>query len=127
MNFDTADAEDTAFYAHLTSQILLLMDEDDVTNTNATRTRKGALDLGWRPVGGGGGSGSGRPLISGKHCGWPDERSLGVPSWMESLWANNGTGTGVFIPRVAAGGKPRRKRQHKPRKNKNGGRIDSSA
>ncbi|KAI3796184.1 hypothetical protein L1987_38849 [Smallanthus sonchifolius] len=118
MNSDTPDAEDTAFYAQLTRQILLLMDEDDVAYT--TRTTNGAPELGWTPVGGG------RPLIYGKHFGWLEGgRSFESPSWMESMWENNGGGTGVFIPRVAVPGKPRRKRHHKSRKNKNG--IDSSA
>ncbi|KAJ0445262.1 hypothetical protein HanIR_Chr16g0840951 [Helianthus annuus] len=115
MNIDTQDAEDTAFYAQLTSQILLLMDDDDVTHT---RTRKGAPELGRRPVSGG----------SASISGWLEGgRSLVVPGWMESLWANNGAGTGVFIPRVAAASKPRRKRHHRSRKNKNRDSIDSSA
>ncbi|KAL8227643.1 hypothetical protein R6Q57_015227 [Mikania cordata] len=127
MNFDTTEADDTAFYAQLTSQILLLMDEEDDTNT--IRPRKGAPELGWRPVTGGSGGGRiSRSLMSGTHFGWLEGgRSSQDPVWMESFWANNGTGTGVFIPRVAATGKPRRKRHHKYRRNKNGGRIDPSS
>lgn len=98
----------------------MLMDEEDVDETHATTTRKAAPEeFGRRP-------GS---LISGKYFGWTSEggRSLQVPVWMESLWANNGAGTGVFIPRaVAAATKPRRKRNHRSRKNTTGGRLHSS-
>ncbi|KAK1425642.1 hypothetical protein QVD17_20997 [Tagetes erecta] len=122
MNSNTPDTEDAAFYAQLTRQILLLMDEDEVAHVD--RTRKCSPGLGWRPLCVS--YGDGRSMFSGKHFGSMEGgRSLEVPGWMENLWANNGSGTGVFIPRAVATGKPRRKRHHRSRKNK--GRVDSSA
>ncbi|KAI3818316.1 hypothetical protein L1987_12120 [Smallanthus sonchifolius] len=106
---ESTDPEDTAFYAQLTRQILLLVDEDDETHANGGIN--GAPEFGRR-----------------SYFGWLEGgRSLEVPGWMERLWANNGGGTGVFIPRDVAAGKPRRKRHHKSRKNKNGGGKHSSA
>ncbi|KAI3763876.1 hypothetical protein L2E82_13874 [Cichorium intybus] len=117
-NMDSQDVEDTAFYTQLTRQILLIMDEDD--ETYSRRNKNGASKFQRGPVSGGYG-------LSGKYFGWLEGGSSPeVPGWMESLWANSGTGTGVFIPRVVATGKARRKRHHKPRKNKDGGRIYSS-
>ncbi|CAI9278631.1 unnamed protein product [Lactuca saligna] len=115
-NMESPDFEDTTFYTELTRQILLIMDEDDDTYTR--RSRNGVSQFQRTPVSGG----------SGKYFNWLEGqggRSLEVPGWMESLWANNGAGTGVFIPRVAAAGKVRRRRHHKSKKNKEGGRIHS--
>ncbi|GJT37147.1 hypothetical protein Tco_0937012 [Tanacetum coccineum] len=117
-NMDTQDAEDTAFYAQLTQQILHLMDEDDETFVRGTIKSRPEFDR--RPVSGG-------QLIFGKYYGWLEgSRSVEVPSWMENLWARNGGGTGVFIPHVMAAAKPRRRRHRRPRKNNNGERIHSS-
>lgn len=114
------DLEDTAFYAQITRQILLLMDEDDETHANGTM--KHAPEFERRLVSDGG------YLFSGKDFGWLDDgRRVEVPGWMERLWANNGGGTGVFIPREVAASKFRRKRYHKSRKNKNGRRMHSYA
>lgn len=113
------DGEDTAFYTQLTKQILLLMDEDD--ETQEMRTEIGSSAFRRKPVSSGG------SMNSGKYYGWLEGgKTLDVPSWMESLWAKNGVGTGVFIPRMVAAGKPRRKRHNRPRKNKDGGRIHSA-
>ncbi|KAL4586585.1 hypothetical protein LXL04_011223 [Taraxacum kok-saghyz] len=119
-NMESADSEDTAFYTQLTRQILMIMDEDDVTYDRRSRNR----DLGFQRRAVSGGS-----KMSGKYFNWlEDERSLEVPGWIESLWAKNGSGTGVFIPHVvaAANGKPRRRRRQKARKNNDGGRIHLS-
>ncbi|KAK1412077.1 hypothetical protein QVD17_33043 [Tagetes erecta] len=112
------DSEDAAFYAQITRRILLLMDEDDETHAN--RTMKHAPQFERRLVGEG--CGDGGHLFSGKDFGWLE---VEVPGWMERLWANSGGGTGVFIPREVAAGKPRRKRYHRSRKNKDGGRMHS--
>ncbi|KAJ9563737.1 hypothetical protein OSB04_008897 [Centaurea solstitialis] len=125
---ESLDAEDTAFYAHLTNQILLLVDDKDDDETHAARNRRfhGDSEFRRRPVCGG--SGAGESVKSGWLAGGG---SLEVPGWLESLWASNGgrggAGTGVFIPHVVAAGKPRRRRRHKPRKNDDGGRIIHSS
>ncbi|MFS8032716.1 hypothetical protein Hanom_Chr17g01560981 [Helianthus anomalus] len=97
------DAEDSAFYAELKRQILRLTDEDHdeprVQNKCARR----------RLVGGG------LSLIPGNYFNWSESKEVSVPGWMEKLWAVNGSGTGVFIPR---GGVHRFRRRHnKPKKN----------
>jgi len=116
------DSEDAAFYAQITRKILLLMDEDDETHAN--RTMKHAPEFERRLVSEG--FGDCGYLFSGKDFGWLEGgRRVEVPGWMERLWANGGGGTGVFIPREVVAGKPRRKRYHRSRKNKNGGRMHS--
>ncbi|KAL4586586.1 hypothetical protein LXL04_011224 [Taraxacum kok-saghyz] len=112
------EVEDTAFYAELTRQILLLTDEDE--GTYARRNRNGESP-----------EFQGRSVVT---CGnyfssWEGGRNLEVPCWMERLWERNGggTGTGVFIPRVVAAGKTRRRRQNKARRNDGGGRMQSCA
>ncbi|CAH1416877.1 unnamed protein product [Lactuca virosa] len=114
-NVELSEAEDNAFYAELTRQILLIMEDDD--ETHARINRKGELpELQGRVV-----------VTSGNYFSWWEGgRSMEVPSWMERLWASNGPGTGVFIPRVVAGGKSRRRRHNKPRRN-DGGRMHSYA
>ncbi|KAI3763874.1 hypothetical protein L2E82_13872 [Cichorium intybus] len=100
------EAEDTAFYANLTRQILLLMDEDDETYARINRKNESPEFQG-RVV-----------VTSGNYfSSWEGGRNLEVPSWMERLWASNGAGTGVFIPRVVATGKTRRRRHNKVRRN----------
>lgn len=107
------DAEDTAFYAQLTTQILLLMDDDDETHAGRNR------EFQRRPVRGG------SAAVGSLKSGWlAGGESLEVPGWLESLWASNGVGTGVFIPRVVA---TRRRRHRKPRKNDEVRIIHSSA
>ncbi|CAI9296740.1 unnamed protein product [Lactuca saligna] len=113
----SVDAEENAFYQELTRQILMLTDEDDDRYTVETRRR---------PVVRGGGGGS-RPVAR-NYYSWSETVISPVPGWMESLWANGGGGTGVFIPSgvgVAAygggGGKKssRRRRNNKVSKNNN--------
>ncbi|CAH1431287.1 unnamed protein product [Lactuca virosa] len=113
----SADAEDTALYQELTRQILMLTDEDDDRYTVEPRRRP--------VVHGGVGS---RPVAR-NYYSWSESVRSPVPGWMESLWANGGGGTGVFIPSgvaVAAysgGGKKfgRRRRNNKVRKNNDRG------
>ncbi|KAI3763875.1 hypothetical protein L2E82_13873 [Cichorium intybus] len=114
-NMESLEAEDTVFYAELTRQILLLMDEDD--EIHGGRNRKGeSPEFQRRSV-----------VASGNYFSWCEGgRNLEVPCWMERLWASNGTGTGVFIPRVVATGKTRRRRHNKARRN-DGGRMHSCA
>ncbi|KAL7587642.1 hypothetical protein Lser_V15G37065 [Lactuca serriola] len=112
----SVDVEENAFYQELTRQILMLTDEDDDRYTAETRRRP--------VVHGGVGS---RPVAR-NYYSWSETVRSPVPGWMESLWANGGGGTGVFIPSgvgvgVAAysggGGKKsgRRRRNNKVRKN----------
>nr|GEV53637.1 hypothetical protein [Tanacetum cinerariifolium] len=63
-----------------------------------------------------------RSIVSGgKYFSWSGSgRSVEAPSWMERLWAGNGGGTGVFIPRVVPPSKSRRRRNNKPKRNNNG-------
>ena len=112
--------EETMFYDELTRQILLIMDEDDHDQTHIMRHVKDVTSLRRKSV-----------VSGGNYFSWSESgRSVEVPSWMESLWARNGSGTGVFIPRVAAPVKPRRRRNNKPKRNNNnnnnGGRTRSS-
>ncbi|KAI3818315.1 hypothetical protein L1987_12119 [Smallanthus sonchifolius] len=112
---DLSDAEDAAFHADLTRQMLMLI-MDDEEETHARRDIKGGSEFRRRSVVSYGSCGGG-------YFSWSESgRSVEVPSWMERLWAGNGAGggagTGVFIPQVvAAAGKSRRRRRNKPRKN----------
>ncbi|KAJ0435946.1 hypothetical protein HanRHA438_Chr17g0838441 [Helianthus annuus] len=125
MNMDySLDGEDSAFYAELTRQILMIMDDED--ETYARRDVKGAAEFKRSVVGRG--SGTVALVTSGGYFSWSESgRGVEVPGWMEKLWASNGggSGTGVFIPRVvaAAAGKSRRRRRNKQRNNtvNNGG------
>ncbi|GJV61747.1 hypothetical protein Tco_1467847 [Tanacetum coccineum] len=104
--------EDTAFYNELTRQILLIMDEDDETYTIQRVNCMSRFERRSSIVSGG------------TYFSWPGSgRSIEVPSWMERLWAGNGGGTGVFIPRVVPPCKSRRRRNNKPKRNNNGVRI----
>ncbi|MFS8021782.1 hypothetical protein Hanom_Chr16g01431471 [Helianthus anomalus] len=118
------DGEDSAFYAELTRQILMIMDDED--ETYARRDVKGVAEFKRSVVGRG--SGTSALVTSGGYFSWSASgRGVEVPGWMEKLWASNGggSGTGVFIPRVVAAtaGKSRRRRRNKPRNNtvNNGG------
>lgn len=114
-NMESPEAEDDVFYAELTRQILVLMDEDD--ETHAWRNRKSeSPEFQGRSV-----------VTSGNYFSWWEGgRNFEVPCWIERLWASNGAGTGVFIPRVVVAGKTRRRRQNKARRNV-GGRTHSCA
>lgn len=92
------------------------MDDDDETHAGRNR------EFQRRPVRGG------SAAVGSLKSGWlAGGESLEVPGWLESLWASNGVGTGVFIPRVVATVKPRRRRHRKPRKNDEVRIIHSSA
>ncbi|KAI3818314.1 hypothetical protein L1987_12118 [Smallanthus sonchifolius] len=113
---ESPEAEDAAFYADLTRQILMLMDDEDETAAGSEFQRRSVVSHG---------SWSGGLVASGSYFNWSESgRSVEVPGWMERLWAGNGAGggagTGVFIPRVVAAataGKSRRRRRNKARKN----------
>ncbi|KAI3731623.1 hypothetical protein L1987_62812 [Smallanthus sonchifolius] len=114
---ESPEGEDTVFYAELTRQILMLMDDEDETEARSEFKRRSVVRHG---------SWSGGLVASGGYFSWSESgRSVEVPGWMERLWAGNGGGgggggTGVFIPRVvavAAAGKSRRRRRNKARKN----------
>lgn len=106
------DVEDTAFYAELTRQILLLTDEDDEVQVK----NKGVRRFNQKLVNGGGQW----SLMPGNYFSWSEGGEVSVPGWLESLWKANGGGTGVFIPR---GGVHRpRRRYNKPKKNNDNGR-----
>ncbi|GJZ21056.1 hypothetical protein Tco_0558095 [Tanacetum coccineum] len=108
---DSMEDEDTAFYDELTRRILLIMDEDDETHTKQHVNCVSRFER--------------RSIVSGgKYFSWSGSgRSVEVPSWMDRLWAGNGVGTGVFIPRVAPPSKSRRRRNNKPKRNNTGARI----
>ncbi|GJY45584.1 hypothetical protein Tco_0434647 [Tanacetum coccineum] len=111
-NMEGMEGEDTAFYNELTRQILLIMDEDDETYTIQRVNCMSRFERRSSIVSGG------------TYFSWPGSgRSIEVPSWMERLWAGNGGGTGVFIPRVVPPCKSRRRRNNKPKRNNNGVRI----
>ncbi|PWA91001.1 hypothetical protein CTI12_AA094880 [Artemisia annua] len=118
MNMESFSIEDTMFYDELTRQILLIMDEDD-DQTHIMRHVNHVSRLRRKSV-----------VSGGNYFSWSESgRSVEVPSWMERLWAHNGSGTGVFIPRVVAPIKPKRRRNNKPKRNNNnnnGGRTRSS-
>ncbi|KAL8248586.1 hypothetical protein R6Q59_005454 [Mikania micrantha] len=112
--------QDNAFYAELTRQILLLTeDEDDAVHVK----NKCARTFNRTPAGGGGGW----SLVPGEYCfsWWEGGVAPVVPGWMERLWAANGGGTGVFIPR--GGTHWSRKRHKKPKKNKDGGKAHTTS
>ncbi|CAI9276094.1 unnamed protein product [Lactuca saligna] len=105
------DANDD-FYAELTRQILLLTDEDDDVQVK----KKGGRRFHQRSVGGGGWS-----LMPGNYFfSWLEGGEVEVPGWMERLWAANGGGTGVFIPRAVHRS---RRRHNKPRRNNGRGKA----
>lgn len=113
----TTTQDDDAFYAELTRQILLLTDEDDEVQIK----NKGSGRFNKRLVGSGvGGGGDGWSMTHGKYFSWSEGGQVSVPGWMERLWAANGGGTGVFIPR---GGLHRsRRRYNKPKKSNDSSR-----
>ncbi|KAK9063750.1 hypothetical protein SSX86_017622 [Deinandra increscens subsp. villosa] len=86
------DTDDTTFYQELTRQILTLMDEDD--DDKVVRVNSAAELRRRQAVNGGVGSG----MVSRNYYSWSETGRCSVPSWMESLWATGGGGTGVFIP-----------------------------
>ncbi|KAI3720003.1 hypothetical protein L6452_20910 [Arctium lappa] len=117
-----AEEDDAAFYAELTRQMLLLMDEDheEIHSRNVELSRRSLV--------------SSVTSGTGNYFSWWDKGPEEVPSWMERLWtaaSNKGSGTGVFIPQVVAAGKSRRRRHNnKPKKNNvvnGGGRIFNSS
>ncbi|GJZ54204.1 hypothetical protein Tco_0609089 [Tanacetum coccineum] len=109
MNMESFSIEDAMFYDDLERQILLIMDEDD--ETHIMRDVKDVSRLQKKSV------------VSGSNCfSWSESgKSVEVPSWIERLWARNGSGTGVFIPRVVAPVKPRRRRNNKAKRNNSRG------
>ncbi|KAL4586587.1 hypothetical protein LXL04_011225 [Taraxacum kok-saghyz] len=112
-NMESLETEDTAFYAELTRQILLLMDEDDETHARGNRKGHESPEFQRKSV-----------VTSDSYFSWSESgRNLEVPCWMERLWASNGAGTGVFIPRVVAADKSRKRRHNRPRRNTDGGRM----
>jgi len=108
-NMGFPEAEDTAFHADLTRRILMLIDDEDETNFGSEFKRGSVVSRGCY---------SGGLVMSGGYFNYLESgRNVEVPGWMERLWATNGAGTGVFIPRaVAAAAKSRRRRRNKPRK-----------
>ncbi|KAK1423154.1 hypothetical protein QVD17_18449 [Tagetes erecta] len=80
--------KDNAFYAELTRQILLLMDENDEVQAN----NKCVRTFNRTPVGNG--APSLIPVPSGDYFGWWEGGEVPVPGWMGRLWTANGGGTG---------------------------------
>ncbi|KAI3729514.1 hypothetical protein L6452_18174 [Arctium lappa] len=112
---DHGDADDNAFYAELTRRILLLTDEDDelqTKNRGAGRFNKRAVGGGWQ-------------LPPGNYFSWSVGGEVSVPGWLERLWAADGGGTGVFIPRANI--HRSRRRCNKPRKNNDKGKLHPEA
>lgn len=107
-SFNTSTPNDNDFYAELTRQILLLTDEDDDVQVK----KKGSRRFNQRSVGGGLSVMPGNCFFS-----WSEGGEVEVPGWMERLWAANGGGTGVFIPRAGVLHRSRSKRHKKTRKN----------
>ncbi|KAI3699120.1 hypothetical protein L2E82_43179 [Cichorium intybus] len=112
-NTSTPYDDNDYFYAELTRQILLLTDEDDEVQVKKKGfgrfNHKYSVGVGWSSM-------PGNYFSS-----WSEGVEVEVPGWMEKLWAANGGGTGVFIPR---GGVHRsRRRQNKPRKNNDRGKA----
>ncbi|KAJ0865982.1 hypothetical protein HanRHA438_Chr12g0546631 [Helianthus annuus] len=120
------DADDNAFYQELSRQILMLTDEDDddksVCLNGVAEYRRMPVaygGVGWRPE-------------TKNYYSWSEPERYPVPSWMESLWANGGGGTGVFIPRGAVtsrrgkkSGRRRYNNNNKATKNNDKGRVYS--
>ncbi|KAJ9554103.1 hypothetical protein OSB04_018148 [Centaurea solstitialis] len=109
------DAEDNAFYEQLTRQILMLTDEDD---DDMSMYRKVVTR---NPVVRGYGGSTLEPM---KYYSWSETGRCSVPSWMERLWAKEGSGgggggTGVFIPTVRSGGKKSGKRRYSDKGKRN--------
>lgn len=100
------DAEDNAFYAELTRQILLLTDEDDEVQVKSKSVRR--FNQRWS-------------LMPGAYFSW-SEGEVSVPVWMERLWSTKVGGTGVFIPRGVVHRSKRR--YNKPRKSNDRGRAN---
>ncbi|KAJ0545517.1 hypothetical protein HanIR_Chr08g0350701 [Helianthus annuus] len=118
-----ADNNDDTFYQELTRQILMLTDEDDVYVNGVTELKRKQVRYS--------GVGVVSRLVAKNYYSWSEAERYSVPSWMESLWATGGGGTGVFIPSGAATGhrgkrSGRRRSNNKKTKNNDRGRVYSA-